>query len=146
MHVSALAEAPAPAHGSHIDRFRIVRTLGVGGMGVVHAAHDPELDREVAVKLIRGNDSEAARTRLYREAQALAARNEALFTDHWYTAKALAGLISFARAVTTPEERLQTVTLAEATPEMADMRTMVIVGNRDTRRVGQFIYTPRRAG
>ena len=55
-------------------------------------------------------------------------------------------LISFARAVTTPEERLQTVTLAEATPEMADMRTMVIVGNRDTRRVGQFIYTPRRAG
>lgn len=55
-------------------------------------------------------------------------------------------LISFARAVTTPEERLQTVTLAEAVPEMADMRTMVIVGNRDTRRVGRFIYTPRRAG
>ncbi len=38
-------------------------------------------------------------------------------------------LISFARAVTTPEERLTTVTLAEATPEMADMRTVVIVGN-----------------
>ena len=55
-------------------------------------------------------------------------------------------LISFARAVTTPEEQLRTVTLADATPEMADMRTMVIVGNRDTRRVGRFIYTPRRAG
>jgi len=55
-------------------------------------------------------------------------------------------LISFARAVTTPDERLQTVTLAEATPDMADMRTMVIVGNRDTRRVGSFVYTPRRAG
>jgi L-cysteate sulfo-lyase len=33
-----------------------------------------------------------------REAQALAARTEALFTDHWYTAKALAGLIAHARA------------------------------------------------
>lgn len=55
-------------------------------------------------------------------------------------------LISFARAVTTAEERLLTVTLAEATPEMADMRTMVIVGNADTRRVGRWVYTPRRAG
>lgn len=32
-----------------------------------------------------------------REAQSLAARHEALFTDHWYTAKALAGLIARAR-------------------------------------------------
>lgn len=55
-------------------------------------------------------------------------------------------LISFARAVTTPEERLTTVTLAEATPEMADMRTVVIVGNAETRRVGRFVYTPRSAG
>lgn len=54
-------------------------------------------------------------------------------------------LITFARAVSTPEERLQTVTLAEARPEMADMRTMVIVGNSATRRVGRWVYTPRRA-
>ncbi|MCT8330178.1 precorrin-3B C(17)-methyltransferase [Albidovulum sediminis] len=54
-------------------------------------------------------------------------------------------LISFARAVTTPEERLLTVSLGEATPEMADMRTVVIVGNADTRRVGRFVYTPRSA-
>ena len=55
-------------------------------------------------------------------------------------------LISFARAVTTPDERLLTVTLTEATPDMADMRTMVIVGNADTRRIGRFIYSPRHAG
>lgn len=55
-------------------------------------------------------------------------------------------LISFARAVTTPDERLVTVTLAEATADMADMRTVVIVGNADTRRVGRFVYSPRRAG
>lgn len=54
-------------------------------------------------------------------------------------------MITFARAVSTPEERLQTVTLAEARPEMADMRTMVIVGNSATRRVGRWVYTPRRA-
>lgn len=55
-------------------------------------------------------------------------------------------LITFARAVTTPEERILTVTLGEAVPEMADMRTVVIVGNSATRRVGKWVYTPRRAG
>jgi precorrin-3B C17-methyltransferase len=54
-------------------------------------------------------------------------------------------LITFARAVTTPQERIETVTLAHATPEMADMRTVVIVGNSATRRVGRFVYTPRSA-
>ena len=54
-------------------------------------------------------------------------------------------LITFARAVTTPDERIVTVTLAEATPEMADMRTVVLVGNSATRRVGRFVYTPRSA-
>jgi precorrin-3B C17-methyltransferase len=55
-------------------------------------------------------------------------------------------LVTFARAVSTPEERIDTVTLAEATPEMADMRTVVIVGNADTRRVGRWVYTPRHSG
>lgn len=54
-------------------------------------------------------------------------------------------LITFARAVSTPEEQLVTVTLAEATPEMADMRTVVLVGNSATRRVGRWVYTPRSA-
>ncbi len=55
-------------------------------------------------------------------------------------------LISFARAVSTPEQALLTVTLGEARPEMADMRTVVILGNSATRRVGNFVYTPRFAG
>lgn len=54
-------------------------------------------------------------------------------------------LISFARNVSKPGETLQTVTLAQARPEMADMRTMVIVGNSQTRRVGRFVYSPRSA-
>jgi precorrin-3B C17-methyltransferase len=52
-------------------------------------------------------------------------------------------LISFARAVSTPEETIRTLTLAEAMPGMADMRTVVIVGNSATRRVGRWVYTPR---
>ncbi|MFK7834691.1 MAG: precorrin-3B C(17)-methyltransferase [Sulfitobacter sp.] len=54
-----------------------------------------------------------------------------------------ARLITFARAVSTPDQQLTTVTLADATPEMADMRTVVIVGNASTRRVGRYVYTPR---
>jgi len=56
-----------------------------------------------------------------------------------------ARLISFARDVCKPDERLLTTTLAEATAEMADMRTVVIVGNAQTRRLGRFVYTPRSA-
>ncbi|WP_068082104.1 precorrin-3B C(17)-methyltransferase [Novosphingobium rosa] len=54
-------------------------------------------------------------------------------------------LIIFARAVSTPQQTIRTVTLAEATPEMADMRTVVILGNSATRRVGDWVYTPRSA-
>lgn len=52
-------------------------------------------------------------------------------------------LIIFARAVSTQEEALRVVTLAEAEPEMADMRTVVLVGSSRTRRVGDWVYTPR---
>ncbi len=54
-------------------------------------------------------------------------------------------LISFAKDVTKPSQSLTTVTLDDALPEMADMRTVVIVGNQDTRQVGRFVYTPRSA-
>ncbi len=54
-------------------------------------------------------------------------------------------LITFARAVSTPDQAIRTVTLAEATPQMADMRTVVLVGNSATRQLGRFVYTPRKA-
>jgi precorrin-3B C17-methyltransferase len=54
-------------------------------------------------------------------------------------------LISFARAVSTPEQSLLTVPLGQAVPGMADMRTVVILGNSATRLVGKFVYTPRFA-
>lgn len=52
-------------------------------------------------------------------------------------------LITFARAVSTTEEHIHTLPLGQARADMADMRTVVIVGNSATRQVGKFVYTPR---
>ena len=54
-------------------------------------------------------------------------------------------IVILAHAVTTPKERIETVSLKEARPEMADMATLVIVGNSATRKVGRWVYAPRRA-
>ena len=55
--------------------------------------------------------------------------------------------VIFARAVSTPDEMLRTVPLSQAQPDMADMRTVVIVGSSRTRIVerakGALVYTPR---
>ncbi|AGT08291.1 precorrin-3B C(17)-methyltransferase [Paracoccus aminophilus] len=52
-------------------------------------------------------------------------------------------IVIFARAVSTPDEAITVTTLAEAREEMADMRTVVLIGNAQTRRVGRWVYTPR---
>jgi precorrin-3B C17-methyltransferase len=57
-------------------------------------------------------------------------------------------LITFARAVSTPDEDIKTVALQTAEPEMADMRTVVLLGSSRTRTItrdGQapIVYTPR---
>ena len=58
-------------------------------------------------------------------------------------------LILFARAVSTPDEDLRIVPLRDATPDMADMRTIVIVGSSRTRLIERpgrpILYTPRWA-
>jgi tetratricopeptide (TPR) repeat protein/tRNA A-37 threonylcarbamoyl transferase component Bud32 len=58
-----------------IARYVVLSRLGAGAMGLVLAAYDPDLDRKVAIKLLKpraGRDQEADRARLQREAQALA--------------------------------------------------------------------------
>jgi precorrin-3B C17-methyltransferase len=54
-------------------------------------------------------------------------------------------IMIFAHAVTMPKERIETVLLKDARPEMADMATLIIIGNAATRRVGRWVYAPRRA-
>ena len=57
--------------------------------------------------------------------------------------------VLFARAVSTPEETLRILPLTEARAEMADMRTMIIIGSSLTRIIdrpaGPILYTPRSA-
>ena len=60
-----------------IGRYIIEREIGRGGMAVVYQAHDPHLDRSVAIKLIRkgaftGDQLETLPERFRREARALA--------------------------------------------------------------------------
>ncbi|MCH2328951.1 MAG: precorrin-3B C(17)-methyltransferase [Rhodobacterales bacterium] len=56
-------------------------------------------------------------------------------------------LIVFARAISTPEEKIQIMNLTQAKPEMADMQTVVIIGSSQTKALIQngktFAYTPR---
>jgi serine/threonine protein kinase len=66
-----------PTRGQSIGRFIVLRTLGIGGMGMVVSAYDPKLERTVALKLIRPDvapteGATGARARLLREAQAMA--------------------------------------------------------------------------
>jgi len=59
--------------GTSVDRYVVLYELGSGGMGIVYAAYDPQLDRKVALKLLHANSrSNRARARLLREAKAIA--------------------------------------------------------------------------
>jgi len=76
---SVVAELAAPLErGAQVGRYLVLGRIGEGGMGVVYAGYDPELDRKVAIKLLRAapkrgsSDSKDTQARLLREAQALA--------------------------------------------------------------------------
>jgi len=62
------------ARGSTVGRYLVLERIGAGAMGVVDAAYDPELDRKIALKLLRPQQTEGDQTRrqarMVREANA----------------------------------------------------------------------------
>jgi tetratricopeptide (TPR) repeat protein/predicted Ser/Thr protein kinase len=74
----ASGEEPAPLRplerSATFGRYVVLDCLGQGGMGVVYSAYDPELDRKVALKLVRPDNpmGTEAQERLQREAMAMA--------------------------------------------------------------------------
>jgi len=73
MLVAELARLAAPARSAP-QRYKVIRQLGAGAMGVVWEAEDTSLQRKVALKFVKpeGVDDRALRKRLLREARALA--------------------------------------------------------------------------
>jgi tetratricopeptide (TPR) repeat protein len=72
---SGSARVEPVARGTSLGRYVVIGVAGSGAMGVVYRAYDPELQREVALKLLRPTGSshpERAGARLRREAQAMA--------------------------------------------------------------------------
>ena len=66
------ADEPDVAPGTAIGRYIVLYRIGRGGMATVYAAYDPELDRKIALKILRGR-GHRDHARLRREARTLAA-------------------------------------------------------------------------
>ena len=60
--------------GTKLGLYQILERLGEGGMGAVYKAHDPTLQRTVAIKVLAKQDADAS-ARLLQEARAASALN-----------------------------------------------------------------------
>jgi eukaryotic-like serine/threonine-protein kinase len=102
-------------------KYSIVKELGSGGMGSVYLAHDSELDREVAIKVLRETDlTDDLKRRMLREAQIIARlEHPGIVPVHdvgvledgkvYYAMKFVRGsrLDEYAATITTPGDRLR---------------------------------------
>ncbi|MFO0927452.1 MAG: serine/threonine-protein kinase [Gemmataceae bacterium] len=79
---TAVAVIDGPGQPDWIGRYQIDRVLGEGGMGVVYRARDPELDRDVAIKVHRCLDGRAEVRRRSRERFRRGVRAAALVPPH----------------------------------------------------------------
>lgn len=74
LHAAVAKTEPAPpiARGQAIGRYLILDRVGTGAMGVVYTAYDTELDRRIAIKVLKSTANPVSRQQLRAEAQAMA--------------------------------------------------------------------------
>jgi tetratricopeptide (TPR) repeat protein/predicted Ser/Thr protein kinase len=71
------SQPSALSAGTRVGRYEILRVIGSGGMGMLYRARDPNLGRDIALKLLHAGSADSAlhaegRGRIHREAQLLA--------------------------------------------------------------------------
>jgi eukaryotic-like serine/threonine-protein kinase len=102
-------------------KYKLLRELASGGMGIVYLAEDPELTRQVAIKVLNVSEmNEDTRRRMLREAQIIARlEHPGIVPVHdvgtlpdgriYYAMKLVRGkrLDEYAREVTSKNERLR---------------------------------------
>ena len=117
------------ARGARVGRYVVLDPIGAGAMGVVYRAYDPELDRQVALKVLKTAGKGAAahvfRERLLREAQALARLSQP--SIHFYIGDAAARMGDDARAASEFREYLAGT--AEFDGNYVTCRTIAVLVN-----------------
>jgi len=107
--------------GVMVGRYRILEPLGRGGMSEVYAAYDPQLDRSVALKIMKHERGHEAHARLQREGRALArlghrnvvvVHDVGVFDDELFVAMEHVKGESLARWMRAPERTWQDVVAA----------------------------------
>jgi predicted enzyme related to lactoylglutathione lyase len=75
--VAEVARAPGRVERTTIGRYVLQEVVGAGGMGLVYRAWDPQLERSVALKILRGGRlGERGESELIAEARSLARLND----------------------------------------------------------------------
>jgi serine/threonine-protein kinase len=69
--------APSPSIGQVFGHYRLIQQIGAGGMGVVFRAHDEQLRRDVALKILPPSlfSAESSREQFHKEALAVGRLN-----------------------------------------------------------------------
>ncbi len=109
--------SPSPSIGQVLGHYRILEQIGAGGMGIVYRAHDLQLQRDVAIKVLPAGtlSDSGARARFHKEALALARLNHPnIATVHEFGSQ---NGVDFLVTEYIPGVTLNTKLLAGALPE-----------------------------
>lgn len=118
-----------PLLGTRLGNYRIIRSLGMGGMGKVYFAQDETLKRPVALKVIHEQyrEREDYRARLMDEASAIANLKHPNIVQI-YTAGDQEGILFFAMELISGRNLKDLMTEALAEGDAVDVEAVILIG------------------